>query len=247
MPQPKSTGGRSSGGSSNKRTATSSRAKRPARSSSSGGSSSARSKSSTRSTKSAPKSTARARSGARSKTSARPKASTRSAGVDDSLGATLTAIRDRLLSGVVLTGERLQETVDDSVRRGRLTRSDAEDLVSGLIAGGRKQTEDLLNDIESLLDRSRSELTTASKRVRTQARRATGPSGDRVLREVDRARRAVGIGPAFPVLGYDDLAAAQITPRLEDLNSAQLRKVRDYERRHGNRKSVLDAIERKLK
>jgi len=31
-----------------------------------------------------------------------------------------------------------------------------------------------------------------------------------------------------------------------DLTPAELRKVRDYERRRGNRKSVLDAIEGKL-
>jgi polyhydroxyalkanoate synthesis regulator phasin len=167
--------------------------------------------------------------------------------VDENLGAMLAALRERLSRGVVITGERLQETVDDAVTRGRMTRTDAEDLVAHLVSAGRKQTEDLLNDLETVLGRSRSELTTASKRVRTQARRAAGPGGDRVLREVDRARRAVGIGPAFPILGYDDLAAVQITERLDDLNSAQLRKVREYERRHGNRKSVLDAIERRLK
>jgi hypothetical protein len=50
----------------------------------------------------------------------------------------------------------------------------------------------------------------------------------------------------FPILGYDDLTAAQITVRLGDLTPAELRKVRDYERRHDARKSVLAAVERKL-
>jgi hypothetical protein len=70
-------------------------------------------------------------------------------------------------------------------------------------------------------------------------------STDRVRREVDRARRATGIA-TFPVSGYDDLSAAQVSDRLGDLSSAELRKVRDYERRNANRKSVLDAIERRL-
>jgi hypothetical protein len=51
---------------------------------------------------------------------------------------------------------------------------------------------------------------------------------------------------AFPIADYDTLAAAQITSRLDDLSPTDLRKIRDYERRHGNRKTVLSAIERKL-
>ena len=72
-------------------------------------------------------------------------------------------------------------------------------------------------------------------------------SADRVLREVDRARRVAGVGPTFPILGYDDLTAAQVNERLGDLDAAGLRKVRDYEKRNANRKSVLAAVEQKLK
>ena len=140
----------------------------------------------------------------------------------------LAGLRDALTKSVMLTGDRIQEVVDDAVKRGRMTRSDAEDLVQRLIALGRKQTEDLIGDVEQLLGRGAT----------------TG--GDRVLRHVDKARRAVGIG-TFPILGYDDLSAGQITERLSDLTPAQLRKVRDHEKRNANRKSVLQAIERKLK
>jgi hypothetical protein len=140
----------------------------------------------------------------------------------------LNHLRDSLTKGVMLTGDRIQEVVDDAVKRGRMTRSDAEDLVQRLISLGRKQTEDLIGDIEQLLGRGAS----------------TG--GDRVLRHVDKARRAVGIG-SFPILGYDDLSAAQVSDRLTDLTPAQLRKVRDHEKRNANRKSVLQAVERKLK
>jgi hypothetical protein len=72
------------------------------------------------------------------------------------------------------------------------------------------------------------------------------PGGDRVLREVDRARRVVGIA-RFPVLGYDTLTAKEIAVRLDDLSAPELRKVRDHERRHAKRKSVLAAIEKKLR
>ena len=146
---------------------------------------------------------------------------------DDALSR-LAGLRDSLTKGVMLTGDRIQEVVDDAVKRGRMTRTDAEDLVQRLIALGRQQTEDVISDIEQLLGRSAS----------------TG--GDKVLRHVDKARRAVGLG-TFPILGYDDLSAGQVNERLSDLTPAQLRKVRDHEKRNANRKSVLQAIERKLK
>ena len=67
-----------------------------------------------------------------------------------------------------------------------------------------------------------------------------------MLAQADRARRAAGVGPSFPILGYDDLTAAQVQSRLSDLTPAELRKVRDYERRNANRKTVLSSIEEKL-
>jgi hypothetical protein len=59
--------------------------------------------------------------------------------------------------------------------------------------------------------------------------------------------RAAGFGSNFPVPRYDDLTASEVQSRLEGLTPAQLRKVRDHERRHANRKTVLRAIESKLR
>jgi len=151
---------------------------------------------------------------------------------------------NRLARGVVLTRERLEQAMDDAVKRGRMTRGDANELVADLLRRGRKQTEEVLGDLEQLVGRSREQLETAATDARRRARRA--PGADRVLREVDRARRSSGIAGSFPILGYDDLTANQITDRLDDLSPAELRKVRDYERRNANRKSVLSAVERKL-
>jgi hypothetical protein len=105
---------------------------------------------------------------------------------------------------------------------------------------GREQSEDLLAEFEQLVERGRGQLDTATRKARR-----TEPV-DRIVRTADRARRTVGVGPSFPILGYDELTAAQIGERLGDLTAPELRKVRDYERRHGNRKTVLEAIERAL-
>ena len=55
-----------------------------------------------------------------------------------------------------------------------------------------------------------------------------------------------GDASALAIPGYDALSASQVAARLDDLSSAELRKVRDYERRHQARKSVIGAIEKRL-
>jgi len=150
---------------------------------------------------------------------------------EDAVRANLTALRDTLRKGVVLTADGVKATLDDAVKRGRITRKDATELSQSLLSSGRSQADGFRSDLEQLLGRGRSQALQSS---------------DRVLREVDRARRRVGVGSTFPITLYDELNASQIQSRLKDLTPAQLRKVRDYEKRNDARKSVLSAIEKKL-
>jgi hypothetical protein len=117
---------------------------------------------------------------------------------------------------VVLTRDRLQDVLDDAVARGRMTPAAASELLGEIIRRGRGLTGDVIADAEQLLGRSRDEI---SRRVP---------------------------GSAFPIDGYEELTAAEVTARLTDLTPAELRKVRDHERRNANRKSVLNAIEKTL-
>ena len=157
----------------------------------------------------------------------------------EQLPESLAAVLETLHRGVVLQRERLQEVVDDAVSRGRMTRADAEDLVQSLVVSGRRGAEDIIAEVEKVLNRGVREVETATR----QARRRTAASP--VTREVDRARRRIGVG-GFPILGFDELTAAQVVDRLADLTPAQLRKVRDHERRNANRKGVLNGIEKRL-
>jgi polyhydroxyalkanoate synthesis regulator phasin len=177
------------------------------------------------------------------------------------------AISKRMLDPlglVMLSRERIEDAVNDAVKRGRVTTDDAQRLVTEIVERGRKQTNDVLSDLEQLLGRSRDEIegrtgkarkrgSTAAQRARRQvedatkkARKEAVKQADPVLARADRARRAAGIGPSFPITGFDDLTAAQVQGRLDGLSPAELRKVRDYERRHANRKSVLSSVEKKL-
>lgn len=151
-------------------------------------------------------------------------------------GKAIAEVRDALTQGIIrplnlvmLTRDRIEEAVEDAVSRGRMTADDARDLVQSLLSRGQRQTNDVLRDLEQLLDRTgRGEAATP---------RAAAP----------RRRRTAARGPRLPISGYDDLTAAQVQAELEGLSPAQLRKVRDYERRHANRKSVLTAIESRLR
>ncbi|HEY0345793.1 MAG TPA: hypothetical protein VGC59_14155 [Solirubrobacteraceae bacterium] len=168
---------------------------------------------------------------------------------DDALHAALASVRDLLSRGVVISSDRLQETVDEAVRRGRMTRDDAEELVTSVMQIGRRQAQDALADLEARVERSATQTRrVARSRARSVAAAARhAPGTDRALRAVDRARRAAGLGSPFPISGYDELTAAQVKERLGELSPAELRKVRDHERRTANRKSILAAIEKRLR
>jgi polyhydroxyalkanoate synthesis regulator phasin len=149
------------------------------------------------------------------------------AGVDEAARSALDTIRELLTRSLMLPSDRVRETVEDAVRRGRITRDDAEELVDRLMLVGRQQTDDAVARLETLL---------------------RPPGAERVLREVERARRAAGLGSGVGgIARYDELTAAQIVARLSDLDDADLRRVGDYERRNANRKSVLSAVDKKLR
>ena len=184
------------------------------------------------------------------------------------------AFRNALEATVTIPRERLQDVVDDAVRRGRMTRGDAEELVNRLVTRGRKQADDILGELERVLTQLRDEVSDrASQQRRTaertagRAKRELGDATDRARKEVDsrtkgarkravgavdrplatadRARRKARV-PGFPITAYDRLSVPQVDRRLADLTREELRKVRDYERSHKARKGVLRAVDRKL-
>jgi polyhydroxyalkanoate synthesis regulator phasin len=187
--------------------------------------------------------------------------------------ASVQAFRDALERSITISRDRLQEVVDDAVRRGRMTRGDAEDLVGRLISRGREQAEDIISELEQMVsalredvpaavtnprrtagraaDRARRELEDAAGRARREVggrvergRRRTVAAVDQPLASADRVRRRTGVG--FPISAYDQLTTRQIDRRLTELTQGQLRKVRDYEKGNKARKGVLRSIDRKL-
>lgn len=66
--------------------------------------------------------------------------------------------------------------------------------------------------------------------------------------KADEQKDRAGKSPdrCLPLPGYEHLTIAQATSRLQDLSAAQIRKLRNYEVRHKNRKGMLAALDRML-
>src|SRR3954452_1685642 len=88
------------------------------------------------------------------KKSAPKKATRPNVGFDKSIAQ----FRDSLEHSVTLSRERIQEVVDDAVKRGRMTHGDAEKMIGELLKRGRKQTDALLSELENLARAARRKL-----------------------------------------------------------------------------------------
>jgi len=92
--------------------------------------------------------------------------------------ASVQAFRDALERSVTLSRDRIQEVVDDAVHRGRMTRGDANELVSRLVTRGREGTEDLLSELERLLAQAGREVGSRTEPARKAAGRAARAARD---------------------------------------------------------------------
>jgi hypothetical protein len=154
-------------------------------------------------------------------------------GVAKNVGAVREIVMKSVLApvnAVLITRKHLEEVIEDAVKRGRMTRDDAQQMMQTLLQRSARQTDDFLSDLERLLGRGRP----------LEPR----PSGQSSGKKKQRPRRP---SSSLPIASYDELSAAAVQEHLEGLTPAELRRLRDYERRNANRKTVLDAIERKLR
>jgi DNA-nicking Smr family endonuclease len=105
--------------------------------------------------KKAPKKSA-AKSGGKSasKSSAKKRPTVPDLGIDKSFAQ----LRDSLEHSVTLSRDRIQEVVDDAVKRGRMTHGDAEKMIGELLKRGRKQTDALVAELEKLVRQARRKL-----------------------------------------------------------------------------------------
>ena len=75
------------------------------------------------------------------------RSSTRASSASERTDKSVEAFRDALEHSVTLSRERLQDVVDDAVKRGRMTRDDANELVSSLINRSRRYSDELVKQL----------------------------------------------------------------------------------------------------
>jgi hypothetical protein len=51
----------------------------------------------------------------------------------------------------------------------------------------------------------------------------------------------------FPIPNYDELNVEEVTKVLDGLTAAEIREVREYEKRNKNRETLIEQLDRKLK
>ncbi|MGN6168423.1 MAG: hypothetical protein ACTHQQ_09675 [Solirubrobacteraceae bacterium] len=162
----------------------------------------------------------------------------------DSLAGVVDQLINRILRPldiVMISRDRIQQTLEEAAERGRMTRSDANEVVVELLQRGRQQTDELLSDLARPVSRGRPGLDSARRRARQSE------PVDQLVRVAGRARHSGDAGTSLPISGYDEMTASQVNKRLADLSRSDLRRVREYEARHANRKSVLEAVDRALR
>ena len=54
-------------------------------------------------------------------------------------------------------------------------------------------------------------------------------------------------GSGFPIPNYDELNVEEVKGMLDGLTAAQVREIRDYEKRNKNRETLIEQFDRKLK
>lgn len=180
----------------------------------------------------------------------------------DLIPRNLRALHGALEHSVTIQATKLQELMDDLVRRGSLTRAEADHLLGQLVGASKAYSQALLQVLDAVTE-------TASAPVRATAGRLAGTAGavaGTVAQSVKQAprlvpgrsksaapkaaSRPVDASPApAPVAALPDLSTLtvpQARARLAGLDASALRRLREQEVAGKNRKGVLDQIARQL-
>jgi hypothetical protein len=83
------------------------------------------------------------------------------------------------------------------------------------------------------------------KRATEQKKREGSRKGEQYVTNTEQARQARKGSQAPPLKNYDDLSVEEIEKMARGLSEEESRQVRDYEKRHKNRKTLIESLDRK--
>ena len=84
------------------------------------------------------------------------------------------------------------------------------------------------------------------EREATERKKREGSKKGEQYVENTEAAKKTRKGAAMPIAGYDGLNVEQAKNELQGLSNDELKKVRSYEKKHKNRKTLLQKLDRKI-
>jgi len=95
------------------------------------------------------------------------------------------------------------------------------------------------------------EATEEATRQRLRIAHEAAEQTEKVLEQTEQATReaklTTAVFGALKTTHYDELTVDEISKRLDDLSTEELRKVREYETRNKNRETLIEQIDRKIR
>src|SRR5215213_5242688 len=70
---------------------------------------------------------------------------------------------------------------------------------------------------------------------------------ENVLKQTEKAALRTAVLGALGTTNYDELSVAEVSRRIEGLPTEQLKKVREFEKNHKNRETLIEQIDRKIR
>jgi hypothetical protein len=85
------------------------------------------------------------------------------------------------------------------------------------------------------------------KREETERKKREGSKkGQQYVSNTDEAKQARKEAAALPLEDYDDLGVDEVEKKAKGLPKDEIQDLLDYEKQHENRKTLVEALDRKL-
>lgn len=177
----------------------------------------------------------------------------RKAPSDEQIREVFTEVGEALQRAVVLSSDRVQSVFEDAVIRGRMTRRDAEDLASSLVALGRDQAQELRGEVDALARSLPGRVADASADAARLVRKSSPTSKAGPAKARPKSTRVNGHGPSANGTHHGAVPADVAGSSAKDLialtgslTATDLRALRTQEEAGKQRATVLRAIDAKL-
>jgi hypothetical protein len=84
------------------------------------------------------------------------------------------------------------------------------------------------------------------KRETERKKRESSKEGEQYVANTEEAKKARKESRSLPLKNYDNLNAEEVEKKIKGLSQKEIRELRDYEKDHKNRKTLMESLDRKL-